>query len=123
MGASAAIIREARSGNITLLLTVALAMEYESVCKRTEHRDAAGLSAREVDIFVDAIIAMAQPVETYFLWRPQLRDANDEMVLEAAVNGKADILATFNRRHFGGIPERFGVSILLPRDVLRRLKQ
>jgi predicted nucleic acid-binding protein len=33
---------------------------------------------------------MAEPVPTHFLWRPQLRDPNDEVVLEAAVNGRAD---------------------------------
>ena len=27
---------------------------------------------------VDAVMAMAEPVETHFLWRPQLHDANDE---------------------------------------------
>jgi predicted nucleic acid-binding protein len=36
---------------------------------------------------VDAVIALAPPVEPHFLWRPQLRDPNDEMVLEVAING------------------------------------
>jgi len=34
---------------------------------------------------------MAEPVETHYLWRPQLRDVDDEMVLEVAVNGRADM--------------------------------
>ena len=48
-----------------------------------------------------ALIAMCEPVETHFLWRPQLRDPNNERVLEAAVNGRADAIVTFNRRDFG----------------------
>jgi putative PIN family toxin of toxin-antitoxin system len=122
-GASAAILQEARRGKVTLVMSVPLAMEYESVCQKPEHRLAAGLSERQADIFLDALIAMAQPVETHFLWRPQLRDPNDEMVLEAAVNGRADVLVTFNRRDFGSAPEQFGIEVLLPREALARIKR
>jgi hypothetical protein len=37
----------------------------------------------------------------HFLWLPQLRDAGDEMVLEAAVNGRADAQVSFNVRDSG----------------------
>ena len=121
-GASAAILRSVRRGRAALLLSVPLAMEYEAVCSKAEHRLAAGLSAREVEVFLDAVIAMAEPVETHFLWRPQLRDANDEMVLETAVNGQADALVTFNRRDFGTVPAQFGVELLLPREALERIR-
>lgn len=57
-----------------------------------EHRLAAGLSEAQVQVFADAVLAMAEPVQTHFLWRPQLRDPGDEMVLEAAINGRADAL-------------------------------
>ena len=36
----------------------------------------------EVGIFIDGILAMIEPVETHFMWRPQLRDPADELVLE-----------------------------------------
>ena len=104
-------------------MTVALAMEYEAVCHEAEHRLAAGLSERKVDIFLTAIIALAEPVETHFLWRPQLRDPDDKMVLEAAVNGRADALVTFNLWDFGTAPSRFGIEVLLPREVVRRIKR
>jgi predicted nucleic acid-binding protein len=71
---------------------------------------------------VTALIAMAEPVETHFLWRPQLRDAGDEMVLETAVNGSADALVTFNLRDYGQTPARFGIEVLLPREALRRIR-
>jgi putative PIN family toxin of toxin-antitoxin system len=120
-GASAAILKAARLDRITILMSVSLALEFEAVCSRVEHRVAAGLSEREVSIFVTAVIAMAEPVETHFLWRPQLRDTGDEMVLEAAVNGRADALVTFNQRHFGNVPARFGVELLLPREAIARI--
>ena len=107
----------------TLLLSVPLALEYEGVRHNAEHRLAAGLSERQVDIFVNAVIAMSEPVETHFLWRPQLRDPNDEMVLEAAVNGRADELVTFNLRDFGNVPGRFTVELLLPREAIGRIRR
>jgi predicted nucleic acid-binding protein len=120
-GASAAILRSIRLGRSSLLLSVPLALEYEAVCQKAEQRLAAGLSEREVDIFVSAVIAMAEPVASHFLWRPQLHDPNDEMVLEAAVNGRAEALVTFNVRDYGDAPSRFGVDLLLPREALGRI--
>lgn len=104
------------------MLSVALALEYEAICFEAEHRLASGLSEEEVDIFLTAVIAMAEPVTTHFLWRPQLRDAGDEMVLEAAVNGRADALVTFNVRDFGSAPARFGIQVLRPREAIVRVK-
>ena len=122
-GASAAIVRAVRRKQATLLLSVPLAMEYEAVCRRSEHRMEAGLSERQVEIFLNAIIAMAEPVTTHFLWRPQLRDPNDEMVLEAAVNGRAEALVTFNVRDYGTAASQFGVEVLLPREAIARIQR
>jgi putative PIN family toxin of toxin-antitoxin system len=122
-GASAALLMAARQGRITLLANVALALEYEAVCRRVEHRLAAGLTPDQVMVFVDAVVAMAEPVESHFLWRPQLRDSADEMVLEAAVNGRAEVIVSFNQRDFGAIPARFGVAVLTPAEAMRKTKQ
>jgi predicted nucleic acid-binding protein len=84
---------------------------------------AAGLTEREVEIFLDTVLAMAEPVKAHFLWRPQLRDPGDEMVLETAVNGQADALVTFNVRDFGPVPERFGIEVMIPREAIRRVRR
>ena len=122
-GASAAIIRKARQGKVALLLSVPLAMEYEAVCARPEHQLAAGLSEQEVRIFVDAVIAIAEPVKIHYLWRPQLRDPSDEMVLETAVNGRANLLITFNVRDYGTAPARFGIEVMTPREAVERISK
>ncbi len=121
-GASAAILGEVRAGRIVLALTVALALEYEAVCLRPEHRLAAGLSRAEADVFVDAVLARVEPVETHYRWRPQLNDPVDEMVLEAAINGEVDAFVTFNTKDYGDAPLRFGIEILLPREASRRIR-
>lgn len=122
-GASAAILRAARQGRVTLLISVPLAMEYEATCSQAEHRLAAGLSEQEVEIFLDAVLALGEPVTTHFLWRPQLRDPGDEMVLETAANGRTDALVTFNLRDFGSAPAPFGIKVMSPREAIGRLKK
>lgn len=121
-GASAALLAAARCSTVTLIATVALALEYEAACRMPVHGIAAGLDLNEVDIFVDAVVAMVEPIETHFMWRPQLRDPADELVLEAAINGRADALVTFNRRDFGATPARFGIDVLTPAAALQRTR-
>ena len=122
-GASAAIIRAVRQRQVTLLLSVPLAIEYEAVCRRSEHREASGLSGRQVRSFWMPSSQWQSPCRTHFLWRPQLRDPNDEMVLEAAVNGRADALVTFNVRDYGTAAAQFGVDVLIPREAIARIKR
>lgn len=121
-GASAALLKAARRGEIQLVANVALALEYEATCSRAEHVLASGLSQAQVSIYLDAVVAMAEPVESHFLWRPLLRDPGDELVLEAAVNGRAAAIVTFNQRDFGTLPLQFGVEVLSPIAVLRRIE-
>ncbi len=120
-GASRALLRLARRSEVVLLANVAVALEYEAVCSRPEHVAAAGYSQEDLDVFINAVVAMVEPVESHFLWRPQLRDPADECVLEAAVNGRAEAIVTFNRRDFGGAPADFGVDVWSPRDTIRRI--
>lgn len=120
-GASAGLLGAALDGSLQILANVALILEYEAVCTRDEHLAAAGLDVRRARVFVDALAAICFPVESHFIWRPQLRDPSDEMVLEAAVNGGADAIVTFNRRDFSDVPARFGVRTLLPREAYRRI--
>ena len=120
-GASAALLGAALEGAVTLLANVALVLEYEAVCARQEHLDAAGLALPDAFIFVDGIAALAVPVESHFIWRPQLKHPADEMVLEAAVNGQAAGIVTFNRKDFGLAPKRFGISLWMPSEALHKV--
>jgi len=95
-------------------------LEYESVLTRAVFRLATGY--REVDIsdFLDDVATVIAPVELTFLWRPQLRDPSDEMVLETAVNAKADLLITFNIKGFRPATRRFETQLATPHQALER---
>jgi predicted nucleic acid-binding protein len=88
-GASFRWLLAALERRVTLLLSVPLCLEYESVLTRPVHLEAAGASRAEMIRFIDALVAIAVPVEIRFLWRPDLRDPDDARVLEVAVNGGA----------------------------------
>ncbi len=116
-GVSAEVVRRCRGGRARLVLTTPLLLEYEAVAGRAEHLAAAEATPEDLGRFLDAICAFGDAVTPTWLWRPQLRDPDDEMVLEAAVCGRAHI-ATFNVRDFGPATQ-FGVRVLEPRDALR----
>ena len=120
-GASAALLRVARAGRVILPATAPLCLEYEDVYGRSEHVEAADFDAANLALFLDGVIDLVEPVDVWFLWRPQLRDPGDELVLEAAVNGRAQAIVTFNRRDFRPAAGRFGIEVLLPAEVIRRV--
>lgn len=120
-GASAAILRKIVRGELGFAATVALALEYESVCTKIEHQLAADVTSDDAAIFIDAILAAAKAVDTQFLWRPQLHDIADDMVLSAAIRGRVDYLVTFNPGRFGDTPAKFGIDVLLPREAWRKI--
>lgn len=82
-----------------------------------------GLAADAVDRFLAELAALLEPVESHFRWTPQTRDPSDEMVLEAAINGTADALVTYNVEDFRSAGEQFGIPIVRPGDILGKVKQ
>ncbi|MEO8811788.1 MAG: putative toxin-antitoxin system toxin component, PIN family [Caulobacteraceae bacterium] len=117
-GASFALLRALARGRFIMLATPPLFLEYEDVLKRPEQRLISGLTLGEVDERLEQLAAILEPVEMHMRWRPQLRDPGDEMVLEAAINGRADALVTYNVRDFVGAAPRFGVRLARPLDLL-----
>lgn len=69
---------------------------------------------------VDGLCTLAHHHKIYFLWRPYLRDAKDEMILELAVTAVCDYIITYNKRDFEGA-QRFGIEVVTPREFLERI--
>ena len=122
-GASRCLLVAALERRFTLLASVPLMIEYQAVMTRPEHLKASGLSAGDVDILLDAVATVVEPVRLAFLWRPAVRDQDDDMVLEAAVNGQADAIVTFNVRDFGAAAKGFGIEVLLPGAAWKRVEK
>jgi predicted nucleic acid-binding protein len=82
-----------------------------------------GLGTNEVDAVLDALIAVGEPIRLAFHWRPTLKDPSDEMVLETAVNGRADRLVTLNVKHLAPAAREFGLHVGRPGETLKDIRK
>jgi putative PIN family toxin of toxin-antitoxin system len=117
-GASAKLMSLIGAGLFEIHVSVPLVLEYEEVLLR--QRASLGLTHEDVTHLVDALCALAHHQEIHFLWRPYLRDAGDELVLELAVAAGCDYIVTYNKSDFGGT-ERFGIDVINPKTLLERI--
>ena len=121
-GASRQLLIFALTKRFELLLSVPLMLEYEAVLKRPEHLRTASATLDDIDAILDVLGAAGVPVIPNFSWRPELTDPGDEMVLEAAVNGQADLIVTFNVAHLRHAARRFGIRAIRPPEALSILR-
>lgn len=98
-------------------LSVPLVLEYEEVL----YRQLPNLlvSQQAVDDVIDYHCQVARQHKIFFLWRPFLRDPEDDMVLEVAVKGRCDWIVTYNVSDFKQVEEQFGIRVGPPFDFLR----
>jgi putative PIN family toxin of toxin-antitoxin system len=122
-GASRQLLLGALDGRFELLLSVPLILEYEAVLTRPEHLAACRLKAGEVERVLDDLASVARQVRLAFRWRPVLTDANDDMVLETAVNGNADAIVTFNQHDFAEVRRNFDCAVILPGEALDQTRE
>lgn len=121
-GASSRLLRYANEGSVKLLCSTALFLEYEAVLGRPSIRQATGHSLDDVRGVMSAIAAIAEPVDVPLKARPVLRDAEDEMVLEVALNGGADCIVTHNARDFEA-SRALGIEVGTPAEIVRSLRK
>ena len=122
-GASYQVLSLLPGRAFTPLLSVPLFLEYEAVLKRPEHLAGSGLAEMDIDIVLDMVAAVSEKVELHYLWRPQLRDPADEMVLELAIAGAADAIVTFTVRNLAEGARQFGLEVMVPRAFWKRLEE
>jgi putative PIN family toxin of toxin-antitoxin system len=120
LGASARLLGLVADGIVTPLVSTPLFFEYEDVLKRPEQLQAMAMTEDAMDGFLSAFASASEAVEVHYKWRPQLRDPGDEMVLEAAINGRATALVTHNLRDLGDAGKVFGIPVIRPGEALKR---
>jgi putative PIN family toxin of toxin-antitoxin system len=120
-GASRQLLLAAAARRFELLVSVPLMLEWEAVLKRPDILRAAKANPEDIDVVLDQLAEACVPVDLHFLWRPRSKDPDDDMVLETAINGRADAIATFNVRHLAAAAIYFGVVVEQPGSLLWRL--
>jgi len=114
-GSSFRLLSLIDSGKFEINLSTPLVAEYEEVLLR----EISHLSKSEINDILDYLCKVANRHKIFYLWRPVLKDADDDFVLELAVKSGADII-TWNIRDFKKAV-KFGINIQTPADFLHKI--
>lgn len=114
-GASHQILRAVRSGDLEIAISVALAIEYESVALRPGLVPALGAS--EIEAVVDVLCRFARHQKIFYTWRPFLPDPDDDLVLGLAAAAGCPYIITHNIRDFRG-SDSMGIQAITPAQAL-----
>jgi hypothetical protein len=79
-------------------------------CRPVRGGDRAQARATDAAVteILDALAGLCVPVVFDYIWRPSGGHADDELVVETAVNGHADAVATFNVKDMAAAAATFG---------------
>ncbi len=97
-------------------VSTTLIFEYEEVLKR--EREQLGLSIKDIDNLLDGICNIANKRSIFYLWRPAARDADDDFLIDLAVESQADFIITFNQRDLQEA-KKFGIKVVKPKQFLK----
>ena len=117
-GASFKLLSLLGSGRFEIHLSVPLVLEYEEVLQG-KRRDL-GLSEGDIDDVLNYMCRVAGLHEIHFLWCPRLKDPDDEMILELAVEAGCDYIVTYNKQDFSGV-QRFGIELVTAKELLQQI--
>ncbi len=122
-GASFQLLTRIWQNKLDFILSVPLLLEYEDVLKRPDTLAATRLQQNQVNNVLNMLCFRRKETLIHYLWRPQLPDAKDDMVLETAINGNAEAVVTFNVKDFEAVTKYWNIAVLTPGEYLRRLKR
>jgi len=121
-GISRRVIRLALQEKITPQISDTLFLEYEDVIRREKIQNLCPLSIEEQEELFEAFLSTCKWNEIFYLWRPNLKDEDNNFLIELAVASNAKIIITDNKDdvEFGEL--HFSVEVLTPQEFLERYK-
>jgi len=119
-GASFRIVSRLPSPEFEIALTIAVYTEWQAVLTRAEHLPPGATPDMALG-FLRYLASIAHLQDVHFLWRPFLRDPDDDMVLECAVASGSEFIVTHNVKDFRRVQE-LKVQAITPADFLKLLR-
>ncbi len=113
------VIRLALQSKLSPQMNENLFYEYESVMRRSKIQKSCPLNRAEQVKLFNAFLSVSKWNEVYYLWRPNLKDENDNFVLELAVASEAEVVITYNLKDFETSELSFNCKILTPEVFLK----
>lgn len=120
-GTSFALVSSLPHPRFQICLSVAVYTEWQAALSRPEHLPP-GADATAALGFVRYLASIAHLQDIHFLWRPFLRDPDDDMLLECAVAAGCEYIVTHNVKDFRRTAE-LGVQAVTPIEFLQILKE
>ncbi|PHS39578.1 MAG: putative toxin-antitoxin system toxin component, PIN family [Sulfurovum sp.] len=121
-GLNREIIRLALQDKIYPQISISLLMEYESVMKRKKIQTLCPLSISEQEELFHAYISTCKWNEIFYLWRPNLKDKDDDFLVELAVASNSKVIITDNKKDLEFSELRFNFEVLTAKEFLGRNK-
>lgn len=118
-GASREVIRRFLTGKYLPLISNSLFQEFEDVSSRRVIREACPLRTGEIRDLLNAFYSVCSWVPIYYLWRPNLKDEDDNFLIELALAGNSRTIVTNNIKDLRAAELKFDdLRILKPQQFL-----
>lgn len=117
LGVSYRLLSMVGQARFSLQVSAPLIAEYEDVLKRGQ----LALSHAQIEDVIDYLCAQSEHHRIFYLWRPLLKDPNDDFILELAVKAQASIV-TWNVADFKKAAS-LHVQVMSPRQLLEILEK
>jgi putative PIN family toxin of toxin-antitoxin system len=111
-GSSYRLLTLVDSGRFQLNVSTPLVAEYEEITRR----EVPGINVTDI---IDYLCTVANRHKIFYLWRPILKDPDDDFVLELAVKCNA-IIVTWNVKDFKKAAG-FGITVMTPKTFLQQI--
>ncbi|HET6528298.1 MAG TPA: putative toxin-antitoxin system toxin component, PIN family [Balneolaceae bacterium] len=120
LGASYRLLSLLNSDKFEINLSVPLVIEYEDVLKRKQAT--LTFSHEKIEKFLDYLCVVGNWHEVFFLWRPVLKDPEDDMILELAIRARCKYIVTYNKQDFQGV-NQFDIKLATAKEFLEIIKE
>jgi len=113
-GASHKLLSIIDSQKFRINISTTLVYEYEGILEQKSK-----LGASYIDAVLDYICLVGRKNSIFYLWRPKLKNVDDDFLLELAVKSNS-IIVTLNSKDFKPASE-FGLKVMTPKEFLQHI--
>ena len=90
--------------------------------KRDNIKKLSPLNSNELQELFYAFLSVCKFREIFYLWRPNLKDENDDFLVELAVASNSEVIITNNIKDLLNSELKFEFKVLTPKDFLKEIR-
>ena len=113
-GASFRLLSIIDSNKFVVNISTTLIYEYEEILKSKSKLD-----TKYIDSILNYICKIGKKNKIFYLWRPKLKDVDDDFLLELAVKSNS-IIVTLDKKDFC-LASEFNIKVMTPKEFLQHI--